>query len=147
MYDLLLSVHNLMRWAFLAAALYAIYKAVVGVSGGSPFTKSDNTAGAILLGTSHSQLLLGIILLFMSPVVQHAMADMGASMKDPAMRKILVEHPLTMIIAVVLIQVGRIRVKKAYADSDKHKRSLIFFALGLLLVLSMIPWSAPMFRF
>jgi hypothetical protein len=147
MYDLFLSVHNFMRWAFLAAALYAIFKAVVGVSGGSPFSKSDNTAGAILLGTTHSQLLLGLILFFMSPTVQHAMGDMGATMKDPAMRKILVEHPLTMIIAVLVIQMGRIKVKKAYSDADKHKRSLIYFGLGLVLVLSMIPWNAPMFRF
>jgi hypothetical protein len=68
-------------------------------------------------------------------------------MKDPAMRKILVEHPLTMIIAVLVIQMGRIKVKKAYSDADKHKRSLIYFGLGLVLVLSMIPWNAPMFRF
>lgn len=147
MYDLLLSIHNLVRWFFLAAALYAIFKAVMGVSGGSTYTKSDKTAGALLVAAAHTMLLLGIILWFVSPNVQAALSNMGASMKDKAVRFVLIEHPLTMIIAVALIQIGRIRSKKAYADLDKHKRSLIFYALGLVLVLSRIPWNVPLIRF
>jgi hypothetical protein len=53
-----------------------------------------------------------------------------------------------MIIGVVLIQVGRIRTRKAYADVDKYKRSLIFYGIGLLLILSRIPWgNSPLYRF
>lgn len=147
MYDLLLSIHNLVRWFFLAAALYAIFKAVKGVSGDAVFTKSDKTAGALLVAAAHSMLLLGIILWFVSPNVQAATANMAASMKDKALRFILLEHPLTMIIAVALIQIGRIRSKKAYADIDKHKRSLIFYGIALVLVLSRIPWNVPLIRF
>lgn len=51
-----------------------------------------------------------------------------------------------MILTVVLIQIGRIKAKKAYADLDKHKRSLIYFGIGLILVLSRIPWNAVFFR-
>ncbi|MDZ4668725.1 MAG: hypothetical protein SGJ00_12720 [bacterium] len=147
MYDLLLSIHNLLRWAFLAAALYAIFKAARGLSGGTPFAKPDNLAGTLLLSAAHSQLLIGLILLFVSPNIQHAMANMAVAMKDSAIRAMLIEHPLMMIISVALIQIGRIRVKKAYSDADKHKRSLIFFGIALVLVLSRIPWGAPMFRF
>jgi hypothetical protein len=148
MYELLLSVHNLLRWLFLAAALYAIYKAFRGVSGGTPYSKDDKTAGAILLAAAHTQLLIGLTLWFISPNVQQALADVGMAMKDKGMRLQLLEHPLMMILAVALIQIGRIKSKKAYADSDKHKRSLIYFGIGLVLVLSRIPWgSSPMFRF
>ncbi|MFY8190250.1 MAG: hypothetical protein ACOVK9_04730, partial [Bacteroidia bacterium] len=96
---------------------------------------------------AHSMLLLGIILWFISPNVQVALSNVGAAMKDKALRFTLLEHPLTMIIAVALIQIGRIRSKKAYADLDKHKRSLIFYGIALVLVLSRIPWNVPIFRF
>jgi len=63
------------------------------------------------------------------------------------LRALVVEHPLTNIIAVVLIQIGRIKSKKAYEDSSKHTRSLIYYGLGLLLILSRIPWgTSPMFK-
>jgi hypothetical protein len=148
MYPLLLSVHNFMRWLFLAAALYAIFRSIMGLMNKQVYSKADNTSGSLLVAFAHSQLLIGIILLAISPVVEAAMLDMGATMKDKVLRGILVEHPLTMIIGVVLIQVGRIRTRKAYADADKYKRSLIFYGLGLLLILSRIPWgTSPMFRF
>ena len=142
MYDLLLTIHNLVRWFFLAAALYAIFKAVKGVSGNAVYTKSDVTAGALLLAAAHTMLLLGLILWFISPNVQAALSNAGASMKDKAARFVLIEYPLTMIIGVALIQIGRIRSKKAYADLDKHKRSLIFYGIALVLILSRIPWNA-----
>lgn len=146
MYSTLLPLHNVVRWVFLAAAVYAIIKAVRGMSANTPYGKSDKTAATILLSSAHTQLLLGIVLWFLSPHVQQGLADMGAAMKDKAMRFQVIEHPLTMIIGVALIQIGKIRAGKAYADADKHKRSLIFYGLGLLLILSRIPWNAPAFR-
>ena len=139
MYSILLSSHNLLRWAFLAVALIAIFKAINGLRGNNPFTPGDKKLGGILVGLAHTQLLIGIILWFISPAVQGALA------KGMALQ--LMEHPLTMIIAVVLIQIGRIKSKKAYADVDKHKRSLIYYGIALVLILSRIPWGSPMFRF
>lgn len=148
MYEILLTIHNLARWLFLAAALYAMIRALQGVRNQSPFGKSDKTAGAVLLSIAHSQLLIGLVLWFISPKVQDAIAMIGASMKDSDKRLQILEHPLTMILAVVLIQIGRIKSKKAYADSDKHKRSLMYYGLGLVMVLSRIPWgNTPLFRF
>ncbi|MDP1726909.1 MAG: hypothetical protein Q8M15_09005 [Bacteroidota bacterium] len=146
MYEILLPAHNLLRWVFLAVALYTIFRALQGTRNQSPFGKDDNFAGAIFLATTHIQLLVGLILWFISNHVQTAIADMATSMHNPETRKLLIEHPLTMIIAVVIIQVGRIKSKKAYADLDKHKRCLWYYSIGLILVLSRIPWGAPMFR-
>lgn len=148
MYNTLLILHNLLRWVFLAAAIYAILRSVLGLMNKNVYNKSDNTAGSMLVALAHTQLLIGIILLFVSPVIQAAMQDMGAAMKDKTLRLQLIEHPLTMIIGVVLIQIGRIRTRKAYADADKYKRSLIFYGIGLLLILSRIPWgNSPLYRF
>lgn len=147
MYETLLIVHNFMRWLFLAAALYALVRSVMGLMNNEVYSKADNTAGSLLVAFAHTQLLLGIILLITSPAIQAATQDMGAVMKDKALRSLVIEHPFTMILGVVLIQIGRIRTRKAYADADKYKRSLIFYGIALLLILSRIPWGSPMIRF
>ncbi|MBC7381942.1 MAG: hypothetical protein H7296_02985 [Bacteroidia bacterium] len=148
MYETLLTIHNFLRWLFLAAAVYAIFRALQGTRNQTPFGKEDKTAGAIFLGTAHSQLLIGLFLWVLSPVVQQALNDVSASMHNKTLRFQMLEHPLVMIIAITIIQIGRIKSKKAYADLDKHKRCLVYYSIGLILVLSRIPWStSEAFRF
>ncbi len=147
MYDLLLSTHNLLRWLFLVTLIAVIFKSIAGIQKKSPYSPSDKKIGGILVALAHTQLLIGLILLLISPTIAELMKDMASTMHDKVNRAKLVEHPITMILAVVLIQVARIRVKKAYADEDKHKRSLILNGIALLLVIYMIPWHTPLFRF
>jgi hypothetical protein len=145
MYATLLSVHNLLRWAVLLGGLYAITKAVLGIMHKRDFTKQENLSHALFVGFCHLQLLLGLILYFISPVVDQALANgMGAAMKDPASRFVAVEHISTMIIAIVLIQVGRTLSKKQTEAMAKHKKAVVFFSIGLILILSRIPWKAAM---
>lgn len=147
-YTTLLLIHSWLRWAFLLAALYAIFRSINGKLNHKTFGKDDNTAATLLLALTHTMLLLGLILWFVSPNVQNALSQ-GASvfMKDKILRAMVMEHPLINILAVVLIQLGRIKSKKAYEDSRKHTRSLIYYGIGLLLILSRIPWgSSPLFR-
>jgi hypothetical protein len=65
-------------------------------------------------------------------------------MKDPTSRFVAVEHISTMIIAIVLIQVGRTLSKKQTEALAKHKKAVVFFSIGLILILSRIPWKAAM---
>ena len=51
------------------------------------------------------------------------------------------EHPLINIIAITLITIGWSKHKKALSSQAKFKSILLFFGLGLLLILSRIPWS------
>lgn len=145
MYANLLIVHNLLRWVVLLAGLYAITKSVLGMLHKREFTTTQNRAHAIFVGSCHAQLLIGLILYFISPVVNAALAGgMGSAMKDPVSRFVAVEHIATMIIAIVLIQVGRSVSKKAVDAAAKHRKSLIFFSIGMLLILSRIPWNKAM---
>ena len=145
MYATLLTVHNLLRWAVLLGGLYAITKSVLGIMHKRDFTKQENLSHALFVGFCHLQLLLGLILYFISPVVDQALANgMGAAMKDPASRFVAVEHISTMIIAIVLIQVGRTLSKKQTEAMAKHKKAVVFFSIGLILILSHIPWKAAM---
>ena len=50
------------------------------------------------------------------------------------------EHALMMIIAWLLVHVGRSMVKRGTTDAQKHKRTLIYFGIALIIILLMIPW-------
>ena len=86
---------------------------------------------------THTQLLLGTILFFVSPIVIFS----GASMKDFTARYWLVEHNTGMIIAIVLITIARISTKKMTDAVSKHKRMFIFNAIALVIILLMIAHS------
>jgi hypothetical protein len=45
-----------------------------------------------------------------------------------------------MIFAAALVQIGRTKSKKSTQDSKKHKLALIFYTLGLLTIIAVIPW-------
>jgi hypothetical protein len=148
MYISLLVLHNLLRWLFLGILITVVVKSFLGLQKKAPHSPVDQKLGGILVGLAHTQLLIGLILLFTSPTIAELMKDMASTMHNKVSRMQLVEHPITMILAVALIQIARIRTKKAYADEDKHKRSLILNGIALLLVLYMIPWQqTPLFRF
>jgi hypothetical protein len=147
-YSTILLIHSWLRWAFLLAALYAIVRAINGKLNDKPFGKDDNLAATVLIALTHTMLLLGIILWFISPNVQAALSQgAGVFMKDKVMRAMVIEHPITNILAAFLIQFGRIKSKKAYEDKLKHNRSLLYYGLGLILILSRIPWAtSELFR-
>lgn len=56
-------------------------------------------------------------------------------------RLLAVEHPFINIIALVLITIGWSRHKKLMESERKFKTISIFYGLGLLLILSRIPWG------
>ena len=61
-------------------------------------------------------------------------------MKNALLRFFAVEHLIGMLIAIILIHVGYSYSKKNIPDSVKHKRTLVFFGLALLVILISIPW-------
>jgi uncharacterized membrane protein len=84
---------------------------------------------------------MGFIMYFLSShITKSALNDFGAAMKNADLRFWAVEHPLMMIIAVVLVTIGRSKSKRATQDVSKHKTAFWFFAIAMLLMLSMIPW-------
>lgn len=88
---------------------------------------------------SHLQLLAGIVIYFISPLgLQNSNPD---KMSNGIERLYFLEHPLVMVLALVLITIGNSKSKKALGDQQKNKTILIFFGLGLILILSRIPWQ------
>ena len=86
---------------------------------------------------AHVQLLVGLILWFVSPLGKAVFGQMS----DSAARLTSLEHPLINIIAITLITIGWSKHKKATTNDAKFKSIAVFYALGLVLILTRIPWS------
>jgi uncharacterized membrane protein len=142
MYEFLVYTHNIVRWILLPVMLVVIALSWTGLMGKRGYTKADKALGGALLGLTHLQLLLGLILFFVSPAVQSALADFGAAMKNAPLRKIVLEHPLIGLIAAILVQVGRTVSKKAVSEVKKHKAVAVYTTIAMMLILSRIPhWN------
>ena len=130
-------------WAYLAVLMliFAVYNAVTGISKKRAFTDKDLRIGLFTLIVSHVQLLIGLGWYFMSPAYKALKADSAAVMGNSGARLLAIEHPLMMIIAIVLITVGWSKHKKKTEDATKFKTFAIFYGIALLLILSRIPWS------
>ena len=141
MYIYLKTVHS--YWAFfvLFILVAVIVNAFIGRYMGKEFSTKDLRISLFGLIFSHIQLLIGLILYFVSPWFdQWAAIGMGV-MKDAQARLYLVEHPITNILAIVLITIGWSMHKRQSESSKKFLRIILFYSLGLLLFLSRIPWS------
>ena len=130
-------------WAYLAVLIlaFAVINAIIGLTKKKQFTDKDLRIGLFTLIVSHIQLLIGLGWYFMSPWYKLLKADASTVMSDKAARLLAIEHPIMMILAIILITIGWSKHKKKTEDSAKFKTFVIFYGLGLLLILSRIPWS------
>jgi cbb3-type cytochrome oxidase subunit 3 len=137
MYTFVQKFHS--GWAYLALLLlvFAVVNSLLGKSSKKEFTAKDRKIALFGLIGAHIQLLVGLILYFVSPL-GHALLG---EMKDASARLTSLEHPLINILAIVLITVGWSKHKKATTNEAKFNNILVFYGLGLLLILSRIPWK------
>ena len=131
--------HSILRWAVIIAGIISIYRAYTGMTGKRNWDSGDNKAGMWFVLFCHLQLLIGLIMYFYYGH-QNAFENMKESMKDAETRYWSIEHFFGMFIAVALIQVGRILSKKAATDLLKHRKALIWYSIGMILILVNIPW-------
>jgi len=141
MYSIILQAHHWIAFIALALLAYATVNGAIGSNSEKAFDDSHRKINLFALISTHVMVLLGLILLVISPAAQNAFADMGAAMKDGAVRKAIVEHPTMNIIAAILVTIGNAKSKKAVGNGRKFKVSMIFFGLALLLILSRLPFE------
>ena len=143
LYNFLLHLHSVGRWIVLLLLLIAIFTSML--AGSRPFVRSDARTGTILVFFADLMFLIGLSLWFFnSKGIGHESLrahNFSEIMKDKYLRFFFLEHPLMMLIAIVLLHIGKAQGKKAISDKAKHMRTWIFFILALLLILISIPWQ------
>lgn len=136
------TVHSILAAFVLIAIAMVVFNAIMSLKREEKFKAGDRKLGLIALILTHTQLLIGLITYYVSDwYVELRRLGMGGAMKDSEIRLMSVEHPLMMIVAIVLITIGWSRHKKLTEDKAKFKSFAIFYGIALLVVLSRIPWS------
>jgi len=124
-------LHSDFRYIVFILVLLAIIQSLLGWLNKKPFTEVNRKINLFALISAHTQLLIGIVLFFLSPNVQFN----SNTMKDPVTRYFTVEHWVMMLIAIVLITIGYSKSKKKLTPESKHKTIAIFYIIAFLVVI------------
>jgi hypothetical protein len=151
MYTSVLALHSALRWLAILTGILATFAAFTSRSSPGPRDRAESY-GLLFVTALDLQLLIGLLLYFvLSPITAAVRENFGAAMHDPAARFWAVEHVSTMLIAVVLVHVGRVLGRKAPTPPARRTRLLICFGLALIALLFATPWPGmpngrPLFR-
>ncbi len=131
-------------WAIIVLLMLviAVVNAIISLTSNKAFKEKDLRIPLFTLIVAHIQLILGLLALFTSAQFHHLKEiGMGAAMKDSEIRAIVIEHPFTMIIAIIALTIGFSKFKNKATDKEMYKTIAIYYGIALLLVLSRIPWG------
>lgn len=140
-YPFALFLHGLTRWVVVVGAVWLLLAASTSLRRTSSAQTSPVRAPwRVYMGALHLQLVLGVLLLFISPLAVATWSDMGTAMKVRPMRFFTMEHTTVMIVAIIVAQMGAIRARKAKDAARAARTTLIFGGLSLVLILAAVPW-------
>lgn len=140
MYLLLLTIHSLVRWLVVGSLLLAIARGARGWRGNRPYTPLDDRTRTLARRIVDLQFLLGVSLYIISPTVRYFLSEFPASVKVREARFFGMEHITVMVIAVAVINIGSARVQRQTSDRDRFRTLTVWFAAGLFLILTSVPW-------
>jgi len=123
-------LHHYLPFVFYIVLIIVIVKAFVG----KIENPKKNGLLTATLALAHTQFVLGIVMLI--PFLK-AGIDMG----NPANRFITVEHPITMLIGVILITVGKVKAKKIEDVAKANKIIFSYFCVALVAFVLRTPWD------
>jgi cell division protein FtsW (lipid II flippase) len=141
MYSILLATHSLLRWLVLTSLLYSIFLAYRGWLLKKPYSKVDDLVRSATTTIVHIQLVIGVWLYCISPVVHYFLHNYSEGVHNRQIRFFGMEHISMMVIAVTVFTVGSSKARRKTVDREKFKTMAIWFTVALLIILSSIPWS------
>jgi len=130
--NILKHAHSGLRWVALILLLLAIVNSLTARS----YEKKHKMINLFAMVSLHTQLLIGLILYFVSDKVKF----FDGWMKDAFYRFYGMEHLLGMVVAIVLVTIGRKIAEKQTNDIDKHKKIRTWYTIGLVIIIASIPW-------
>lgn len=132
-YSSLLHFHNLVRWIVLVAGAIAAARAWRGGPSGR--------AGLAFTIALDTQVLVGIVMyVAVSPIVQTGLGNMRGAMKDHVLRFWVVEHPIAMLVGLVLAHAARIVERRGIGNAGKQRRAAILFTVAVIILILGVPW-------
>lgn len=139
MYIVLKEAHNLIGMILLFVLFVVVIFVVAQFILKRPFGMHVQIVSLLGMATAHAQIALGFILYFLSPLGSSNFS--GEAMGQTISRFYLVEHPIGMILAAVLLTIGyRVGKNEQLSDRKRYIRVLIYYTLGFAITTYMAPW-------
>lgn len=129
-------LHSTLAIVLLLALVISIIITLSNYLSNKPYNRKIALLGFI---SAHLQLVVGLIIYFVSPLGISSFS--GEGMSNSLSRLYFLEHPLMMLVGIVLITIGYSKAKKMTDQKKANKTVLIYFIIGLIAILSRIPWS------
>jgi hypothetical protein len=125
----LLHLHNILRWIILLFLLVTLYQA---------FSKKEaiRKTSLWLLISAHIMFLIGLYQVIAGRYgITKGLPEGVELMKDSFYRFYWIEHPFSMIVAIILITISRRKAKNL-----NYKATGWLLVIALLFILAAIPW-------
>lgn len=135
MYEFLKHTHSGLRWVVLALLVTAIFRAIAGKKSGR-YEKSDKMINLFAMISLHVQVTLGIIL----ALITERNFYVSGWMKSAVNRFYGMEHILLMVLAAVVITIGRKKAEKKEDLSKRHATIIVWYSIALIIIFAGIPW-------
>jgi hypothetical protein len=142
MFPVLLQIHSILRWVILILLVLSIVQSFLGWIKKRELREGDTKLWLFTMIFAHTTLLIGLILLLFGTygILSSGLPEGVILMKNTFYRFYWVEHPSGMVVATILITLGRSMVKKQITDPLKYKRAFWLFLLALVVIILVVPW-------
>ena len=131
--DIFLFFHSLLRYGALLAILFAGLLHLQGYLARRPILNGERSLAIVAMVICHIQLVIGLLLYFTSK--SYALDSSSTTGRFWKM-----EHIGVMVIAIVLVTLGRSLSKRAKDERVKQLRVWTFYLIALALMLWATPW-------
>ncbi|MEY2595977.1 MAG: hypothetical protein RI965_1249 [Bacteroidota bacterium] len=138
----LLHLHNLLRWVILVLLVWSMVASYSGWKSKRIFSSKDKKIWLFTMIASHITLILGLYqwILGRFGLLTYVKPEGVSMMKNATLRFYQMEHPVMMIVSILLITLGYGMAKKSVEDEKKYKKAFQYFMIALVLILMAIPW-------
>lgn len=145
MYQVVLALHNVVRWVVIAVGAWAVLRAWRGWLRNLAWTARDARASRLFVGVLDFQLLLGLLLyVVFSPLTRRAFQDPGAALRDTPVRYFFIEHTAFMLGAVAIAHIGLTKVRRQSSDSGRFQAAALWLGVALAVIVGFLPWARPL---
>lgn len=145
LYTAALLAHSWLRWIVVAVAIWLL---VASLRATRDWAARDDKRAAALVGLADLQMLVGLLLwLGVSPIAE---AAWHSGFAEPVLLVFGLLHPVLMIVATIVLHVGKGRVENAPAKRKHRLFAKTVIAWTVLAVVAIpwpgLPWGRPVAR-
>ncbi|NIG54100.1 hypothetical protein [Chitinophaga sp. Cy-1792] len=141
MYPVLLSIHSLLRWVVVVSMVLSLITAWQGMRSKREFSSRDVLLRKVTVSSLHIQLILGVWLYCISPVVHYFLENFSTAVHMREIRFFGMEHITMMTTAVVLVTIGASKSKRKSSSHDQFRTMLIWYSIAFVIMFFSIPWA------